>query len=77
MSRESRDLSEHAARLLEIIRILRDRPQTSDELAKRFGVSYRVIDRDLLALQGEPLYIPIIESDRREHAWTILRGWRF
>jgi len=77
MSGASRSLGEHAARLLDIIRVLRDRPQTSDELAKRFDVSCRSIDHDLLTLQGEPLYIPIIESDRREHAWTILRGWRF
>ena len=64
-------------RLLSIMRLLRDRPLTAGELAEKFGVSKRTIQRNLLTLQGEPLCVPIVESDWKEHAWTILRGWRF
>jgi len=63
-----------AARLLDIIRKLRDRPYSVGELAATMNVSNRTVQRDLLALQGEPLYIPMTQNGV---AWTIPRGWRF
>ena len=63
-----------ALRLIEMVRLLRERSLTTIELAGRLSVSNRTVQRDLLALQGEPLYIPLTQNGV---AWTILRGWRF
>ena len=49
-----------AVRLVAILEALRDRPQTTKELATRFEVTPRTIRRDLVELQGEPLYAPLV-----------------
>jgi len=48
-----------AVRLVALMRLLDDRCYTTDELAEEFGVSARTIRRDLLDLQGEPLFYPL------------------
>ncbi len=48
-----------AARLLAIRDLLRERAMSTAELAERFHMSQRVIQRDLLLLQGEPWYLPL------------------
>ena len=68
---------QHALRLIRIMQLLHDHPFTAVELAERLEVNKRTIQRDLCALQSEPLYVPIVESDQKGDAWTILRGWRF
>ena len=49
-----------ALRLIEIIRLLKDRPRTVGELAEHFEVTERTIYRDLGDLQGEPCYAPLV-----------------
>ena len=58
-------------RLEAIIELLKhsDRGWTAPELARRFCVTPRQIRRDLVVLQGEPYYAPLVvrERDRREY----------
>lgn len=49
-----------AVRLIELMQILQERAWTVEELAERFQVSERTIRRDLLTLQGEPWYYPLV-----------------
>ncbi len=49
-----------AARFLQIVALLRDRPRTAQELAELCGVSRRMISRDLIELQMEPLCVPLV-----------------
>jgi len=49
-----------AARLVQILSLLRDRPRTAVELAEMCGVTPRTIRRDLLELQMEPLRVPLV-----------------
>jgi len=49
-----------AARLVQLIFLLRDRPRKVGELAEMCGVSERTIHRDLLELQLEPLRVPLV-----------------
>jgi len=49
-----------AARLIQIMQALKERCYSTEELAERFGVSPRTIRKDLLDIQGEPLYFPVI-----------------
>ena len=64
-----------AVRLIEMIRLLRDRPLSSVDLAERFGVSQRTVQYDLMALQSWPMYVPLYRDDAGR--WSILDGWRF
>lgn len=59
-----------AMRLLRLLDLLRERGWTTQELAERFGVSQRTIQRDILDLQGHPVYAPLIT--RTETRWRIL-----
>jgi len=59
-----------AVRLLYIVQLLNDRPMTTNELAQRCEVSERTIRKDMLDLQGNPLYLPLILRVRRE--WKLL-----
>jgi len=58
-----------AARLLFVMRLLEQRPQTISELAYACGVSRTTIGRDLITLQISPLCVPLaVERDR----WRVL-----
>jgi len=46
---------------------------TTLELAERTRVGRRTIERDLLILQGEPFYMPLINDD---NVWSVIDGWR-
>jgi predicted DNA-binding transcriptional regulator YafY len=52
------------ARLAQIFLLLSSkRPQRARELSTRFDVHVRTIERDLLDLQGEPFYMPLMTQD--------------
>ena len=61
-----------AARLLAMLRLLACTSQgmTADELARALGVSVRTINRDLAALQDEPLRAPIYQDTG--YRWRLL-----
>jgi len=52
-----------AVRLLRLMALLREAPRTAKELADLCGVTTATIWRDLLALQGEPLYLPLVKTE--------------
>jgi len=57
-----------AVRLAAMIELFRaGGSYTTGELAERFGVSARVIQRDLAVLQSEPLRCPLV----RETVWDL------
>ena|GEM_PF-6931568 len=58
------------ARLDAIIAALRDRPMTTRELAERFEVSQRMIQKDMVVLQTEPFYCPLWQDER--FRWRLL-----
>jgi len=58
-----------ALRLIEMIRMLEARSWSKQEMGDRLGVSLRTIERDLLDLQSEPLYVPLVEQSGR---WRVL-----
>lgn len=60
-------------RMFQIVRLLQERPFTTDELAERFGVSTRTIRRDLLELQLEPVFAPLVCKVRCE--WHMTEKW--
>lgn len=60
-----------AARLVAEIQMLEARPHTACELARSLGVSVRSVQRDLVLLQTEPLYVPLWQDHRMR--WRILR----
>jgi len=66
MSRAGR----RAARFLQIVRLLRDRPRTAADLAELCGVTVRTIRRDLLELQMEPLRVPLVKLARGQ--WGLM-----
>ncbi|MBM3708759.1 MAG: HTH domain-containing protein [Actinobacteria bacterium] len=61
-----------AIRLLQILRLLKDRPHSVAELAAACGVSERTARRDLLDLQGEPIYAPLLRREERTTRWRFL-----
>ena len=61
-----------AGRLLYMIDLLKDRPRTVAELAERCHVSERTVRRDLEAMQGEPLRVPLV---LKAATWSVMR-WR-
>lgn len=60
-----------AARLIAEIQLLETRAYTAAELAQTLGVHKRSIQRDLAALQAEPLYVPLTVDD--EWRWRVFR----
>lgn len=59
-------------RLLQIMELLcAGGKYTTAELADRFGCSQRTIQEDLLILQGEPFYLPLEDTHRRE--WRLVK----
>ena len=46
-------------RLIDMMKKLRERSWTVGELAEPYGISSRTIHRDLLELQGEPVYLAL------------------
>jgi len=59
-----------AVRLIELMRLIDDRDWTIEALAERLGVSVSTIHRDLWAIQGAPLYYPLMV----EHVVRRMRG---
>ena len=59
-----------AVRLLQLIRLLRDRWYSVAELADALSVSPRTVRRDLLDMQDEPLRLPLCEARGR---WRMMR----
>ena len=59
-----------AARLVQLIFLLRDRPRKVSELAELCGVSERTIRRDLLELPMEPLRVSLVKLARGR--WAVL-----
>ena len=62
-----------ALRLVVLMAVLYDRRQTAADLAMRLGVRHRTINRDLLDLQGAPLYLPLTSED---DTWGYVDGAR-
>lgn len=64
-------VSKKAQRLNLLYNILLTNPQglTTQELAKRCGVTQRTIQRDLVDLQDEPFRVPLLEEN---HRWKML-----
>ena len=60
-----------AVRLIEMIRLLEERSWHKRELCERLGISISTVERDLLAIQGEPLYVPVVQDGYR---WRVLDG---
>lgn len=56
-----------AMRLLDMLRRLRDRAYTTEELAGIYGLSTRRIQKDLQELSGYPEYAPLIYKS----CWSI------
>ena len=48
-----------AVRLVDMMRRLKERPYTTQQLCELYGVSPRTVQRDLLTLEGEPFYVPL------------------
>ena len=63
-----------AARLVQLISVLRDRPRRVTELAEMCGVTPRTIRRDLLELQMEPLRVPLVRLPGGR--WGLMDGSR-
>lgn len=64
-----------SVRLLKLVALLRaGGSYTTAELAARFGCSQRTIQEDLLILQGEPFYLPLEDTHRRE--WRLVEVGR-
>ena len=59
------DATCRALRLIQMMRLLADRWYTSAELAERLRASPRSIQRDVLAIQGDPLYAPVVKNGSR------------
>ncbi len=64
-------ISKKAQRLNVIYNLLMSNPQglSTQELARRCGVTQRTIQRDLLDLQDEPIRVPLVEEN---HRWKVL-----
>jgi len=56
-------------RLLWIIWRLADGPVTTRQLAQECGVTMRCVQRDILALQGEPFWMPLVYE---EGQWRLM-----
>ncbi len=55
-------------RLIQIMELFRGGGSyTTKELADRLGVTVRTIQRDVLELQGEPIYLPLYKEEERYH----------
>jgi predicted DNA-binding transcriptional regulator YafY len=67
----------HAARLDLLQRVFYRNPQgyRSSELARLCDVDQRTINRDLLELQGEPFYLPLVQEE--EWRWRLMEGHRY
>ena len=63
-----------AERLIEMIRLIKERPRTSRELADYLGIAIRTAQDDLMALQSWPMYVPLWRDD--DGKWALLDGWR-
>jgi len=61
-----------ALRLMDIVRRLKDRRYTAQELASLYAVHRRTIQRDLAELQAFPEYAPLVYSVRRE--WAAMKA---
>ena len=60
MARDRPVTMKRALRLMDIIEQLQEHPRSVEELAERYGVSPRTVYRDLLDIQGEPKYAPLV-----------------
>ena len=56
-----------ACRLVFLMQVLRERACSTRDLARRCEVTPRMIRYDLLDLQSEPFYLPLIYEGRRWH----------
>lgn len=53
-----------AVRLVSMLRLFEsDARLTTAQLAERYGVTPRTVQRDLLALQGEDIWLPLVKDD--------------
>ena len=50
-------------RVVTIMDLLRDREWTTEELADQLDVSRRTVQRYIEAIQGEPLYAPLLKKN--------------
>lgn len=57
-------------RLERIVELLMQGPRTTAELAECLEVSQRTIQRDVLDLQGEPRYVPLLCD--RQFLWALV-----
>ena len=63
---------ERAARLVALIELFKAGHRLNvAELAERFDVTPRTIRRDLLRLQGEPFYLPLVCRQSHTEEWRI------
>ncbi|NLD44167.1 MAG: hypothetical protein GX657_11810 [Chloroflexi bacterium] len=63
-------IASRAARLVYIRDLLYEAPRSTRDLAALCGVSVGTICRDLIALQLDPLRVPLVVMDG--HKWAIL-----
>lgn len=55
---------DRSVRLLSMVRLFESGARvTTAQLARRYGVDQRTVQRDLLALQGEDIWLPLVEDD--------------
>ena len=69
-----------AVRLVRLMQLLERRNWSVRELASECRVSRRTIQRDLLVLQGEPFYLPLVCEGGRwglmdDTEWRAPRVW--
>ena len=55
--------------IMELFRQEPDRGFTNEELAQRFHVGVRTIQKDMADLGGDPVYLPVYER----RAWVMVR----
>jgi predicted DNA-binding transcriptional regulator YafY len=65
-----------ALRYLRIMGLFADRKRwTTGELSERLAVTPRQVEKDLLYLSTEPLYVPL-DYDDEERSWSVPADWR-
>jgi predicted DNA-binding transcriptional regulator YafY len=66
-----RERSPRLVRQWRLLVAIRNRPRTCESLAREFGVSWRTIYRDLLALESVPLPVTQMRADSGHVLWAL------
>ena len=65
--------TKNALRLIVEMGLMLDRRYSAAEMAGRLCVDHRTVNRDLLDLQGDPLYLPLTNED---DTWGYMEGYK-